>query len=228
MEGNSNARDGRGSTSSRSESSDSESIAKSHSSHRNFPSYRYFMSKPIHPLSLPPKTPKRGPVPASELGSPTPLGEKHRSSSASISVDLTEEDPDPPLEPERPVGSSLTVSDSPIKCSLCNRYLSQRSPWSARRIVRTSDMPVAGVLSCCHVFHAECLDQTTPKARKTDPPCPVCVDGSRNTILSLNRSRIRKSMSLKGNMGKEFPGRLGRISPFSSQSFVESMDHAAL
>ncbi|EPS70302.1 hypothetical protein M569_04463 [Genlisea aurea] len=36
-------------------------------------------------------------------------------------------------------------------------------------------MPVSGVLSCSHVFHAECLDQITPGARKSDPPCPICV-----------------------------------------------------
>ncbi|GFS40414.1 RING/U-box superfamily protein [Actinidia rufa] len=36
-------------------------------------------------------------------------------------------------------------------------------------------MPVAGVLSCRHVFHAECLEQTTPKMRKNDPPCPLCM-----------------------------------------------------
>jgi len=42
-------------------------------------------------------------------------------------------------------------------------------------MVRTGDMPVAGVLSCSHVYHAECLEQTTPKSQKHDPPCPLCV-----------------------------------------------------
>ncbi|CAI0405988.1 unnamed protein product [Linum tenue] len=35
-------------------------------------------------------------------------------------------------------------------------------------------MPVAGILSCRHFFHAECLDQITPKLHKSDPPCPIC------------------------------------------------------
>ncbi|PHU02496.1 hypothetical protein BC332_27747 [Capsicum chinense] len=35
-------------------------------------------------------------------------------------------------------------------------------------------MPVAGVLSCRHVFHAKCLEQATPKSCKSDPPCPIC------------------------------------------------------
>ncbi|CAH9096712.1 unnamed protein product [Cuscuta epithymum] len=260
MEVTSIARDGRVSISSRSDSSDSESMTKSHSSHRNFPSRRYFMSNPVHPLSIPSGTPKRGVFGFSPFRSSTPLREKHRFSSASCSVDHWEEATDPPAETDGLTSRSLNVSDSPIKCGLCDRFLSQRSPWSSKRIVRTSDMPVAGVLSCRHVFHAECLDQTTPKARKSDPPCPVCarleegsspgqrtgflklsgpskpwgcalagdcVEGSRNTILSLNRNRIRKSLSLKANLGKEFPGKFRKTdSPCSSQWFVESMDHA--
>lgn len=60
------------------------------------------------------------------------------------------------------------------KCSLCGRLLWQKSPWSSHRIVRSGDMPVAGVLSCSHVFHAECLEQTTPNSQIHDPPCPLC------------------------------------------------------
>ncbi|CAI9761799.1 unnamed protein product [Fraxinus pennsylvanica] len=36
-------------------------------------------------------------------------------------------------------------------------------------------MPVTGIVLCSHAFHAECLDQITPKACKNDPPCPICV-----------------------------------------------------
>ncbi|PHT67781.1 hypothetical protein T459_27268 [Capsicum annuum] len=56
MEGTSIARDGGGSTSSRSDSSDCDSITKSHSSNRSFLSLRFFMSKPIDPLSFPTET----------------------------------------------------------------------------------------------------------------------------------------------------------------------------
>ncbi|KAF3615841.1 Mandelonitrile lyase, related, putative isoform 3 [Capsicum annuum] len=130
-----------------------------------------------------------------------------------------------------------------FRCGFCERFLSQRSPWSVRRIVRSGDMPVVGVLSCRHVFHAKCLEQATPKSCKSDPTCPICAklgEGSspeqrvlskffprlktsseegppkpwgcahsgdciggalhtpsRGTMLALNKSRIRKNLSLK-------------------------------
>lgn len=61
------------------------------------------------------------------------------------------------------------------KCELCKRSLYQKSPWSSNRIVRSTDMPVAGILPCHHVFHADCLEETTPKSQIHDPPCPVCL-----------------------------------------------------
>ncbi|XP_073113673.1 uncharacterized protein [Elaeis guineensis] len=61
------------------------------------------------------------------------------------------------------------------KCGLCERLLWQKSPWSSNRIVRSSDMPVAGVLPCHHVFHADCLEETTPKSQIHEPPCPLCL-----------------------------------------------------
>ncbi|XP_008793342.1 uncharacterized protein LOC103709662 [Phoenix dactylifera] len=61
------------------------------------------------------------------------------------------------------------------KCGLCERSLWQKSPWSSNRIVRSSDMPIVGVLSCRHVFHADCLEETTPKSRIHEPPCPLCL-----------------------------------------------------
>lgn len=61
------------------------------------------------------------------------------------------------------------------KCGLCERLLWQKSPWSSNRIVRSSDMPVAGVLPCRHVFHADCLEETTPRSLIHEPPCPLCL-----------------------------------------------------
>ncbi|RZC79100.1 hypothetical protein C5167_003316 [Papaver somniferum] len=61
------------------------------------------------------------------------------------------------------------------KCVLCGRLLSQKSPWSSYCMVRGGDMPIAGVLFCSHVFHAECLEQATPKAQVSEPPCPICL-----------------------------------------------------
>ncbi|GAA0175540.1 hypothetical protein LIER_28693 [Lithospermum erythrorhizon] len=175
MEGTSVGLDSAGSVSSRSDSTDYESVAKSHPSHRNFSSRRCFMSKPIHPLSFPSEMPRREsvnsmPTALAELDASTSQIEKHLLSSASGSLDLT--DVSDQFESEVSY-KSYNISDC-SRCGLCERFLSQRSPWSTRRIVRSGDMPVSGVLSCCHVFHAECLEQITPKARRNDPPCPIC------------------------------------------------------
>ncbi|KAM7252384.1 hypothetical protein ACFE04_024267 [Oxalis oulophora] len=61
------------------------------------------------------------------------------------------------------------------KCGVCGKLLCQKSPWSSRRIMTGGDMPTAGVLSCSHVYHAECLEQVTPKTHSHDPPCPLCL-----------------------------------------------------
>ncbi|XP_024043305.1 uncharacterized protein LOC18046236 [Citrus clementina] len=61
------------------------------------------------------------------------------------------------------------------KCGVCGKLLSQKSPWSSHRIMRGGDMPTAGVLPCRHVFHAECLEQLTPKTQIHEPPCPLCL-----------------------------------------------------
>ncbi|XP_058080056.1 uncharacterized protein LOC131228197 isoform X2 [Magnolia sinica] len=89
------------------------------------------------------------------------------------------------------------------KCGLCGRLLSQKSPWSSYRIVRTGDMPIAGVLSCSHVFHAECLDQTTPKTQIHDPPCPMCqkVAGGAESSLSISEPLQMALRSIRRNQG---------------------------
>lgn len=70
---------------------------------------------------------------------------------------------------------SLRSPKGDKKCGVCGKFLFQKSPWSSQRIMRGRDMPTAGVLPCSHVFHAECLEQMTPKAYIHDPPCPLCV-----------------------------------------------------
>ncbi|XP_020583054.1 uncharacterized protein LOC110026455 [Phalaenopsis equestris] len=62
------------------------------------------------------------------------------------------------------------------KCGLCYRLLQQKSPWSLHEIIRNIDLPIAGVLPCGHVFHAECLEETTPKSLVQEPPCPLCLN----------------------------------------------------
>ncbi|CAJ1932032.1 unnamed protein product [Sphenostylis stenocarpa] len=256
-----------GSTSSLSESSESESTIKSHlSCQRNFSNLRSFISKPIHPMSFNDLSTTRDAFdPAvtdfTEFDTSTPLRDGQRWSSASSSQEFADVTESFELETH---GRPNFPSDG-LKCGLCERFLSQRSPWSSRRIVRSGDMPTIGVLPCCHAFHAECLDQTTPKTRKSDPPCPVCVkleeenssdqrgflrsrngfprlkssrdDGPcrpwgcaqvgdcvegalhappRNAMFLLNRNRVKKNLSLKGSISKEFPGKVRKNGTFSS------------
>ncbi|KAI9111567.1 hypothetical protein K1719_017257 [Acacia pycnantha] len=259
-----------GSTSSRSESSESELFAKSHLvAQQNFSCHQSFISKPIHPLSLPDITSTREAFdPAvtgfSGVGTSTPLRDSQQCSSTSSSLDFA--DAAASFESET---RALPHNDG-FRCSLCERFLSQRSPWSSRRIVRSRDMPTTGVLPCSHVFHAECLEQTTPNLRRNDPPCPLCsravesspgqwgplslkngfprirpmyedgpsrpwgcsqvgdcVEGAlhappRNSMFLLNRNRLRKNLSLKGNSSKEFPGKVKKSGPYSSQLFSGS------
>lgn len=81
-------------------------------------------------------------------------------------------------------GSSLSTSEG-SKCGLCERWLSQKSPWSSHRMIKCGDFPASGVLSCGHVYHADCLEQTIPESQKHDPPCPSC-DGVLNKPLACN------------------------------------------
>ncbi|XP_028762013.1 uncharacterized protein LOC114720537 isoform X2 [Neltuma alba] len=266
-EGTSENPDSWGSSSSRSESSESELFAKSHLlAQQNFSRHQSFISKPIHPLSFPDLTYTREAFdPAvtgfSEAGASTSLGDSQQCSSASSSLDFA--DATVSFESETPA----RPHNDGFRCSLCERLLSQRSPWSSRRIVRSRDMPTTGVLPCRHVFHAECLEQATPNLRKNDPPCPLCsrvtesspdqrgplnlkngfprirpfyedghsrpwgcaqvgdcVEGAlhappRNTMFLLNRNRIKKNLSLKGNSSKEFPGKVKKSESYSSHLF---------
>ncbi|KAI4368441.1 hypothetical protein MLD38_016998 [Melastoma candidum] len=249
--GTSADRDSMGSYSSHSESSESEAALTS--CHRNMSSYRFFAAKPIHPLSFPNRE-----VPSSHAAGPSKIEGSTGLSTSSAwkngSSCVNFMDSSVPLECNA-YGRGCVPSDA-FRCGMCERYLSQKSPWSTRRIIRSGDMPVAGVLSCRHVFHAECLEQTTPKARKNDPPCPLCVkvdegtsqelrafaklktgpprprtfledgpsrpwgclqvgdcvDGAlnaspRNAMMLLNRSRLKRNLSLKGASSKEFSGK---------------------
>ncbi|XP_065854674.1 uncharacterized protein, partial [Euphorbia lathyris] len=97
------------------------------------------------------------------------------------------------------------------KCGVCGKLLWQKSPWSSHRIMRGSDMPIAGVLPCSHVFHAECIEQVTPKTQIHDPPCPLCL----KTIEEINESAsiseplqvaLRSIRGSRGLMISEVPG----------------------
>ncbi|CAI9275879.1 unnamed protein product [Lactuca saligna] len=161
-----------------------------------------FMSKPVHPVN----------------SGIHDSDDRHRSSCEFEFSDVSE-----PIESD----SLDRLSGGFDKCGFCERFLSQRSPWSSRQIIRSGDFPVTGVLSCRHVYHVECLDQTTPKTHKGDPPCPICSKSESkkdspeqrvlsklkngvpcNAMLLINQNRIKKGVLMKGSSGKEFAGKL--------------------
>ncbi|XP_077235952.1 uncharacterized protein LOC143877661 [Tasmannia lanceolata] len=93
----------------------------------------------------------------------------------------------------------LYNSTNDQKCGLCGKFLCQKSPWSSYRIVRSSDMPIAGVLPCSHVFHADCLEQTTPKTQIHEPPCPLCLKSASGTEPSSSISEPMQMALRTGN-----------------------------
>uniref|UniRef100_M4CD66 RING-type domain-containing protein n=1 Tax=Brassica campestris TaxID=3711 RepID=M4CD66_BRACM len=72
------------------------------------------------------------------------------------------------------------------RCGVCKKLLSQKSPWCSHKILRSGDMPAAGVFPCHHVYHVECLDKVTPTSQTRDPSCPACS----NTIGAIEHELI--------------------------------------
>ncbi|XP_073109500.1 LOW QUALITY PROTEIN: uncharacterized protein [Elaeis guineensis] len=90
-------------------------------------------------------------------------------------------------------------------CGLCERLLSQRSSWGSCCIVRGGDTPIAGVLSCWHVYHAECLECNTPKLQKHDPPCPLCEKSEENASEQWVLCRLKNEIPRLRSLGEEGP-----------------------
>ncbi|KAL1202599.1 hypothetical protein V5N11_006574 [Cardamine amara subsp. amara] len=132
---------------------------------RNFSSRRFFLSKPVHPILHPSDNVRETTSDSADACS--------WSSGTTSSIDSVDV-PESVLDWDNNSTKAQRVASSTFNCGLCNRYLSQKSPWGSRSIVKNRDMPVTGVLPCQHVFHAECLDQSTPKAQRNDPACPIC------------------------------------------------------
>ncbi|VVA91277.1 unnamed protein product [Arabis nemorensis] len=220
---------------------------------RNFSSRRFFLSKPVHPILHPSDN-----VRDTTSDSADACSWSSGTTSSIDSVDV----PEPIHDWDNNSTKTQQGASNTFKCGLCNRYLSQKSPWGSRSILRNRDMPVTGVLPCQHVFHAECLDQSTSKAQRNDPPCPICTkheggehfkphniaprlkplceDGPsarpwgcaqagdcvenavnvppRNTMMMINRNRIRKNLSLRGNSSKDSPRKIKKSNSFAMEN----------
>lgn len=68
-------------------------------------------------------------------------------------------------------------------CGICSKLLKEKSPWSTHKIVSTNDFPIAAVLVCGHVYHAECLESSTSETDMYDPPCQVCSNNVEPLVL---------------------------------------------
>ncbi|CAN8293606.1 unnamed protein product [Cochlearia groenlandica] len=227
---------------------------------RDFSSRRFSLSKPVHPILHLSHNVRETTSDSADACS--------WSSGTTSSIDSMGVVPEPALDWGNNNSNKAlqAAASSTFKCGLCNRYLSQKSPWGSRSIVRNRDMPVTGVLPCQHVFHAECLDQSTPKAQRDDPPCPICTkheaedskphitvprlkplreDGPStrpwgcaqagdcvesavnvppgNTVIMINRNRIRKSLSLRGNSSNEYPMKVKKSNSFAMENLTNQV-----
>ncbi|KZV53367.1 hypothetical protein F511_06509 [Dorcoceras hygrometricum] len=83
-------------------------------------------------------------------------------------------------------------------CGICARLLTERSAWgwNNTKIISTNELTVVSVLTCGHVFHAECLDCMTPEIHKFDPICPVCTHGEKHT-LKIFENAMKAALDLK-------------------------------
>ncbi|KAK6159497.1 hypothetical protein DH2020_006811 [Rehmannia glutinosa] len=69
-------------------------------------------------------------------------------------------------------------------CGICTKLLTDRSSlgWSSQKMIYTNELAVVSVLTCGHVYHAECLEYMTSEINKYDPACPVCTRLGRNGL----------------------------------------------
>uniref|UniRef100_A0A2P2LCK8 RING-type domain-containing protein n=1 Tax=Rhizophora mucronata TaxID=61149 RepID=A0A2P2LCK8_RHIMU len=96
--------------------------------------------------------------------------------------------------------SSIRTSDAPYidlqTCGVCSRLLTEKSLWSTQKLIATNELSVVSVLTCGHVFHAECLETMTPEMDKYDPACPVCTLGEKH-IFKLSQKALKVEMDWK-------------------------------
>ncbi|KAH7575027.1 hypothetical protein ACOSP7_005587 [Xanthoceras sorbifolium] len=71
----------------------------------------------------------------------------------------------------------------------------------------SSDNSVVAVLTCGHVYHAECLENITAEVNKYDPACPVCTLGEKKT-LKLSEKALKAEMESKAKSNKRSRNRI--------------------
>ncbi|KAG2705718.1 hypothetical protein I3760_05G069800 [Carya illinoinensis] len=101
---------------------------------------------------------------------------------------------------EKLTRSNSRLSTSPSvdlqTCGVCLKLLTEKSSWSSQKIIANIELSVVAVLTCGHVYHAECLENFTPEINKYDPSCPVCTFGEKQT-LKLSEKALKAEMDLR-------------------------------
>ncbi|EOA40365.1 hypothetical protein CARUB_v10009094mg [Capsella rubella] len=99
--------------------------------------------------------------------------------------------------------SSSRFSSSPSvdqqTCGNCSKLLTERS--SISRL----DLPVAAVLACGHVYHAECLETVACETDKYDPTCPICTE---TQVTKLSRKALKAEAEMKAKSYKRCKNRV--------------------
>ncbi|KAL1544234.1 hypothetical protein AAHA92_21110 [Salvia divinorum] len=83
-------------------------------------------------------------------------------------------------------------------CGVCARLLTMRSSWgwTSQKIVSNNELAVVSILTCGHVYHAECLEYTTPEIKMYDPACPVCTYGEKQAV-KMSEKALKAELDLK-------------------------------
>lgn len=92
-------------------------------------------------------------------------------------------------------------------CGVCSKLLSEKSLWSTQKIIISNDLSVVAVLTCGHVYHAECLENMTPEIDKYDPACPICTLGEKKTH-KLSEKAFKAEMDFKAKINKKSRSRV--------------------
>ncbi|GLT42822.1 hypothetical protein SLA2020_168040 [Shorea laevis] len=98
-------------------------------------------------------------------------------------------------------GTSASSSVDLQTCGVCSKLLSEKSFWSSQKIIMSNELNVVAVLTCGHVYHAECLENMTSEIDKYDPACPVCTLGEKKTH-KLSDKALKAEMYLKARNKK--------------------------
>lgn len=95
---------------------------------------------------------------------------------------------------------SVAVVDQQ-SCGACSKLLTERSS------VANFELPIAAVLACGHVYHAECLETMTTEIEKYDPACPICTIGEKR-VAKITRKALKAEAEAKAKHYKRCKNRV--------------------